>query len=101
MPVIIRGRRRSGRNYERRDWLPVNELGGATRHPAHLTEEQVAQRVRQQVEASLDPGGPILQLSDETYFLDPEGHWVVSTQSTLARATGTPGPRWRRSCASA
>ena len=26
--------------YERRDWLPVNELGGAmTRHPAHLTEE--------------------------------------------------------------
>ena len=39
----------------------MNELGGATRHPAHLTEEQVAQRVRQQVEASLDPGGPILQ----------------------------------------
>ena len=32
--------------------------------------EQVAQRVRQQVEASLNPGGPILQLSDET-----EGHW--------------------------
>ena len=66
MPVIIRGRRRSGRNagagYKRRDWLPVNKLGGATRHPAHLTEEQVAQRVRQQVEASLDPGGPILAL---------------------------------------
>ena len=35
------------------------------------------------------PGGPILQLSDETHFLDPEGHWVA------------PGPRWRRSCASA
>ena len=35
VPVIIRGRRRSGRNagagHERRDWLPVNELGGATR----------------------------------------------------------------------
>ena len=93
VPVIIRGRRRSGRNagagYERRDWLPVNELGGATRHPAHLTEEQVAQRVRQQVEASLDPGGPILQLSDETYFLDPEGHWVVSTQSTRYRNSRT------------
>ena len=89
VPAIIRGRRRSGRNagvgYERRDWLPVN----ATRHPAHLTEEQVAQRVRQQVEASLDPGGPILQLSDETYFLDPEGHWVVSTQSTRYRNSRT------------
>ena len=34
-----------------------------------------------QVEASLDCD-PILQLLDETYFLDPEGHWVVSTQST-------------------
>ena len=90
VPVIIRGRRRSGRNAGAgyRDWLPVNELGGATRHPAHLTEEQVAQRVRQQVEASLDPGGPILQLLDETYL-------------PRARATGTPGRRWRRSCASA
>ena len=67
MPVIIRGRRRSGRNagagYERTNWLLVNEVGGAmTRHPAHLTEEQVVQRVRQQVEALLD----ILQLSDKT-----------------------------------
>ena len=43
----------------------------------------MAQRVKQPVEASLgDPNAPILQLSDETYFLDPEGHWVVSTQST-------------------
>ena len=86
VPVIICTRRRSGRNagagYERRDWLPVNELGGAmTRHPAHLTEEQVAQRVRQQVEASLgDPAAPILQLSDETYFLRMRGLRSVSFQ---------------------
>ena len=49
----------------------------------------MAQRVRQQVEASLDPGGPILQLSDKTCFLDPEGHWVVSTQSTRYRNSRT------------
>ena len=73
-------RANAGAGYERRDWLPVNELGGATRHPAHLTEEQVAQRVRQQVEASLDPGGPILS---------SEGHWVVSTQSTRYRNSRT------------
>ena len=48
----------------------------------------MAQRVRQQVEASLDRG-PILQLSDKTYFLDPEGHWVVSTQSTRYRNSRT------------
>ena len=37
VPVVIRGRRRSGRNvgaaYERKDWLPINELGGAMLPP--------------------------------------------------------------------
>ena len=75
----------------------MNELGGATRHPAHLTEEQVAQRVRQQVEASLDPGH-VLQLSDETYFLDPEGHWVVSTQSTRYRGRAAERLRGKPLC---
>ena len=58
---------------------------------------QVAQRVRQQVETSLDPGGPILQLSDETYFLDPEGHWVVSTFAGLRKnqKKKTRGPKKR------
>ena len=31
----------------------------------------------------------ILQLLDETYFLDLEGHWVVSTQSTQYRNSRT------------
>ena len=71
--------------------LPINELGGAmTRRPAGLTEEQVAQHMRRGVEASLgDPAAPILQLSDETYYLDPEGRWVVSTQSTHYRNSRT------------
>ena len=53
VPVIIRGRRRSGRNAGglQAQGLVVNELGGATRHPAHLTEKPVAQRVS-------DPGAP-------------------------------------------
>ena len=50
MPVIIRGRRRSGRNagagYKRRDWLPVNELGGATRHPARSRWRSGSGKVR-------------------------------------------------------
>ena len=85
----------AGQGLERRDWLPVNKLGGAmTRHPAHLTEEQVAQRVRQQ-EASL-AGGPILQLLDKILLTLSTG-W----SAPRARTTGTLGPRWRRSCASA
>ena len=38
--------------------------------------------------ASLDLGGPILQLSDETYFLDPE-----RGTGWFARAAGTPERR--------
>ena len=93
VPVIIRGRQHSGRNAGA-GWLPVNELGGATRHPAHLTEEQVAQRVRQQVEASLDPGSSWTRPTSST----PRG---TGWSAPRARATGTPGRRWRRSCASA
>ena len=43
----------------------------------------MAQRVKQQVKASLDPGGPILQLLDKTY---PEGHCLVALQDSCARA---------------
>ena len=78
VPVIIRHRQRSGRNagadYKRRDWLPVNELGA--------TEKQVAQRVRQQVEAFAGPGRPHPAALGRDFF-DSEGHWVVSTQYAL------------------
>ena len=84
VPVIIRGRRRSGRNagagYERRDWLPVNELGGAmTRHPAHLTEEQVER----------SGSGSRLRPRWATLRRDLLGHWLVSTQSTQYRNSRT------------
>ena len=102
VPVIIRGRRRSGQNASaglRAQGLAAGERAGRGNEAPGAPHGGAGGAAGQaEVEASLeDPGGPILQLSDETYFLDPEGHWVVSTQS----ATGTPGPRWRRSCASA
>ena len=99
VPVIIRGRRRSGRNagagYERRDcWLPVNELGGA--------------------EAPGAPhggaGGAAGQATSGGLAGPGRPHPAALTSSTLrgtgwsaprARTTGTPGSRWRRSCASA
>ena len=58
----------------------MNKLGGAmTRHPAHLTEEQVAAGQAAGGGLAGNPASPILQLSN--YFLDPEG----STQSTQYR----------------
>ena len=46
----------------------------------------MAQRVKQQVEVLLNPG-PILQLLNETYFLDPEG---IGWSAPRARTTETP-----------
>ena len=97
--MIIRGRRRSGRNagagYERRDWLPVNELGGATRHPAHLTEEQVAQRVRQQVEASLDPAAPSCSSRTRPTSSTPRGTGWSADGGGDAPAPAHEGPEER------
>ena len=74
VPVIIRGRwrrRNAGAGYERSG----ERAGRGHEAPGAPHGGAGAQRVRQQAEASLDPGGPILQLLDETHFLDPEGHW--------------------------
>ena len=55
----------------------------------------MAQRVRQQVEASLgDPAAPILQLSDETYFLKALGgqHPEHAVQELQDRGGDAPAP---------
>ena len=49
--------------------------GAAFFHFVPAKSSEAKPSLRQQVEASLDPGGPILQLSDKTHFLDPEGYW--------------------------
>ena len=87
--VVIRGMRRAGKNagraYERRDWLPANVLGGE--------EQQILQNVKQETLRLITAGdedraagrAPIMELSDETYFYDPEGEWVVSSETTQYR----------------
>ena len=98
IPVLIRGMRRAGKNagraYERRDWLPANVLGGeASRQPDRLSEQQILQNVKQETLRLITAGdedraagrAPIMELSDETYFYDPEGEWVVSSETTQYR----------------
>ena len=90
----------AGRAYERRDWLPANVLGGeASRQPDRLSEQQILQNVKQETLRLVAAGdedraagrAPIMELSDETYFYDPEREWVVSSETAI------PGqPRTRR-----
>ena len=85
VPVIIRGRRRSGRNYERTPGAPHGGAGGAAGQAAGG--------------GLAGPGRPHPAALGRDLLPRPRG--ALGGSAPRARATGTPGPRWRRSCASA
>ena len=66
----------------------LNELGGATRHPAHLTEEQVAQRAAGGGLAG--SAAPSCSSQTRPTSSTPRG---TGWSAPRARATGTPEPR--------
>ena len=88
VPVIIRGVRRTGRNagngYERTKYLPVTTLNATlSRQSDGLSEFQVRRNVKAAVLAQLgnpEPNDIIMELSDETYYLDPAREWTFSSQ---------------------
>ena len=81
VPVIIRG---VGNGYERTKYLPVTALNATlSRQGDGLSEAQVRRNVKAAVLAQLGNPGPndiILELSDETYYLDPSQEWTFSSQ---------------------
>ena len=89
VPVIIRGIRRNGRNrgmpYERTKRLPVTDLNVAlSRLSEGLSDAQAARNLRASVLAQLgnpEPNDIILELSDETYYLDATREWTFSQQA--------------------
>ena len=89
VPVIIRGVRRNGRNrgmpYERTKRLPVTDLNVAlSRQSEGLADAQAARNLRASVLAQLgnpEPNDIILELSDETYYLDATREWTFSQQA--------------------
>ena len=94
VPVIIRGRHRNGRDYNRQDWLPVHHLGiSGIMESEELSEEQAHARVRSRVLAELglrEEGGEtvLLEVSGETFVYDPAGEWQISSMSTEAGRDG-------------
>ena len=89
VPVIIRGIRRNGRNrgmpYERTKRLPVTDLNVTlSRQSEGLSDAQAARSLRASVLAQLgnpEPNDIILELSDETYYLDATREWTFSQQA--------------------
>ena len=89
VPVIIRGVRRNGRNrgmpYERTKRLPVTDLNVAlSRQSEGLSDAQAARNLKASVLAQLgnpEPNDIILELSDETYYLDATREWTFSQQA--------------------
>ena len=89
VPVIMRGVRRNGRNrgmpYERTKRLPVTDLNVAlSRQSEGLSDAQAARNLKASVLAQLgnpEPNDIILELSDETYYLDAMREWTFSQQA--------------------
>ena len=96
VPVIIRGRRRSGRNagagYERRDWLPPRGTRRTSRRSRWRSGSGSRWRPR------WTRAAPSCSSRTRPTSLTLRG---TGWSAPRARATGTPGRRWRRSCASA
>ena len=88
VPVIIRGIRRNGRNrgmpYERTKRLPVTDLNVTlSRQSEGLSDAQAARSLRASVLAQLgnpEPNDIILELSDETYYLDATREWTFASR---------------------
>ena len=95
VPVIIRGVRRNGRNrgmpYERTKRLPVTDLNVAlSRQSEGLSDAQAARNLKASVLAQLgnpEPNDIILELSDETYYLDATREWTFSQQACRSWTT--------------
>ena len=89
VPVIIRAVRRNGRNrgmpYERTKRLPVTDLNVAlSRQSEGLSDAQAARNLKASVLAQLgnpEPNDIILELSDESYYLDATREWTFSQQA--------------------
>ena len=89
VPVIIRGVRRNGRNrsmpYERTKRLPVSDLNVAlSRQSEGLSDAQAARNLKASVLVQLgnpEPNDIILELSDESYYLDATREWTFSQQA--------------------
>ena len=89
VPVIIRGVRRNGRNrgmpYERTKRLPVSDLNVAlSRQSEGLSDAQAARNLKASVLTQLgnpEPNDIILELSDESYYLDATREWTFSQQA--------------------
>ena len=92
MPVIIEGIQARGRNagdtYQRLDWLPANVLGASQVMQNDALSEQdkvrnVKAQVLEQFSVLRSVGGRtvIHEESDETYFLDRNRDWKISSQT--------------------
>ena len=92
VPVIIQGIQARGRNaggtYQRLDWLPANVLGSPqVTLSDSLSEQDKVQKVKAQVLEQFNVlrtvGGRtvIHEESDETFFLDRNRQWKISSQT--------------------
>ena len=96
VPVLIRGRHKNGRTYERVDHIPTDVLntGKIMMSNLYATEEEKISKIKSnvltQLQENTEDGKMILmQISGETYYYDRNGDWQISQMSTRTRPDGS------------
>ena len=98
LPVVINGKRANSNTYSRKSTLPVDQLGiGMIMVSSSLSDAEKLKEVRRKVMSSLlsngngtDYGGrqTVLEFSGESYQIDADGDWLISSLSTQVDAEG-------------
>jgi hypothetical protein len=90
IPVIIRGVRKNGAGYERRDLLPLDRLDiPAFTSRARMSEAARLAAAKAYVRNQAN-GDVLLEVSGETYTIDDGGAWSLSTMETNPQPQGDP-----------
>jgi hypothetical protein len=97
VPTLISGTRANGNPYTRTSTIPVDQLGiGLIMIDSGLSEVERVREVKKRVLSSIlgksfvDSGGlqTIYEVSGETFKLDRDGDWLISSLSTVVDGQG-------------
>ena len=98
VPVVINGKRANSNNYSRKSTLPVDQLGiGMIMVSSSLSDAEKLREVKRKVMSNLLSNGngtdynsrqTIMEFSGESYQIDTDGDWLISSLSAQVDAEG-------------
>ena len=92
VPIVIRGRRKNGTDYQIKSHMKMERLGlRPIEVPLHLTYEERRVFIKRSVERSIDTTAALGEMSDEKWYFDGGGSWGIHEETVgVDPDTGIP-----------